>query len=69
MNIFDPHYKVLDRYQIKEMTIVEFDKRRSNIQYDLNKIPGKVSFTADMWTSILSSESYLGLTIHYIDQN
>ena len=69
MNIFDPRYKVPDRHQIKEMVIQEFDLRRSNIYYDLRKIPGKVSFTTDMWTSTLSSEAYLGLTIHYIDQN
>ncbi len=69
MNIFDPRYKVPDRHQIKEMVIKEFDSRHKNIIYDLQQIPGKVSFTADMWTSTLSSESYLGLTIHYIDEN
>jgi hypothetical protein len=69
MNIFDPRYKVPDRHQIKEMVIKEFDSRCKNITYDLQKIPGKVSFTADMWTSTLSSEAYLGLTIHYIDEN
>ena len=69
MNIFDPRYKVPDRHQIKDMVIQEFDQRRLNIVYDLQKIPGKVSFTADMWTSTLSSEAYLGLTIHYIDES
>jgi hypothetical protein len=69
INIFDSRYKVPDRHQIKDMVIKEFDLRRSNISYDLQKIPGKVSFTADMWTSTLSSEAYLGLTIHYVDEN
>src|SRR4051794_1067096 len=69
MSVFDPRYKVPDRHQIKEMVIQEFNQRRSNIHKDLQKIPGKVSFTADMWTSTLSSEAYLGLTIHYIDEN
>lgn len=69
MNTFDPRYKVPDRHQIKELTILEFDNRRSKIKYDLHKIPGRVSFTADMWTSTISSEAYLGLTIHYIDQH
>ena len=50
MNIFDPRYKVPDRHQIKDMVVDEFDRRRLNIVYDLQKIPGKVSFTADMWT-------------------
>jgi hypothetical protein len=69
MHIFDPRYKIPDRHQIKEMIIDEFNERRSNIGYDLQKISSKVSFTADMWTSTISSEAYLGLTIHYIDQN
>jgi hypothetical protein len=51
------------------MSILEFNKRHSNIKYNLKKIPGKISFTADMWTSTMSSESYLGLTIHYINQD
>jgi hypothetical protein len=69
MNIFDSRYKLPDRHQIKEMVINEFNSHHKNIIYDLQKIPGKVSFTADMWTSTLSSEAYLGLTIHYINQN
>ena len=51
------------------MVIKEFNSCCKNIIYDLQKIPGKVSFIADMWTSTLSSEAYLGLTIHYIDEN
>ena len=69
MNLFNPYYKVPDQHQIKEMTILEFNSHRSNIQYDLSKIPGKVSFIADMWTSTLTSELYLSLMIHYVDQN
>lgn len=69
MNVFDSRYKVPDRHQIKVKVVEEFDERRQKICYDLLKIPGKVSFTADMWTSTLTSEAYLGLTIHYIDEN
>ncbi|CAI2197258.1 670_t:CDS:1, partial [Funneliformis geosporum] len=69
INTFDPRYTIPNRHQIKAMVIQEFNKRCSNIGYDLRKIPEKVAFTADMWTSTLSSEAYLGLTIHYIDQN
>ncbi|GBB95660.1 hypothetical protein RclHR1_02590005 [Rhizophagus clarus] len=53
MHIFDPRYKIPDRHQIKEMIIDEFNERRSNIGYDLQKISSKVSFTADMWTSTI----------------
>ncbi|EXX55153.1 hypothetical protein RirG_005370 [Rhizophagus irregularis DAOM 197198w] len=69
MSVFDPRYKVPDRHQIKEMVIQEFNQCHSNIYKDLQKIPRKVSFSADMWTSTLSSKANLGMTIHYIDQN
>ena len=69
MNTFDPRYKVPNRHQVKTMVIQEFNNRRSNLGSDLRKIPGTVAFTADMWTSTLNSESYFGLTIHYIDEN
>ena len=39
------------------------------MQEDLNAIPGKLSLTADMWTSTCNNNAFLGLTIHYIDKN
>ncbi|GES72744.1 zinc finger BED domain-containing protein RICESLEEPER 2-like [Rhizophagus clarus] len=60
---------IISNQQPFSIVINEFDSHRKNVIYDLQKIPGKVSFTADIWTSTLSSEAYLGLTIHYIDQN
>ena len=39
------------------------------IQYDLNNIPGKISLTADIWTSTFNNDAYLGLTIHFIDND
>ena len=48
MNTFDLRYKVSDKHQIKELTIIKFDNHHSKIKYDLHKILGKVSFTADM---------------------
>ena len=44
-----------------------FDEKRQKIQFDLNAIPGKLSLTADMWTSTQNNDAYLGLTIHYVD--
>ena len=32
------------------------------------EIPGKVSFTSDMWTAS-NSDAFLSLTIHYVDNN
>jgi hypothetical protein len=41
---------------------------RKNIKLDIDKILGKVSLTSDMWTSTLNNNSFLGLTIHFIDK-
>ena len=46
-----------------------FNEKRINIQEDLNAIPGKLSLTADMWTSTCNNDAFLGLTIHYVDNN
>ena len=48
---------------------MKFDNHYLKIKYDLHKISGKVSFIVDIWTSMISSKTYLGLMIYYIDQN
>ncbi len=48
MNIFDSRYDVSNWHQIKELVIWEFDNYHLNIRNDLDKIPEKVSFTANM---------------------
>lgn len=45
----------------------KFDAERSQIKSELSKITGRFSLTADMWTSSVNQESFLGLTIHYVD--
>ncbi|CAG8820860.1 24479_t:CDS:2, partial [Cetraspora pellucida] len=64
----DPRYTLPTRQATKQMIIDEFNYRRERIHLDLAKIPGKVSLTADMWTDI-NKEAFLGLTIHYLDDN
>jgi len=66
VNVFNPRYQVPDKKAIKGLTMDYFKERRTNIQKDLNAILGKLSLTADMWTS-LNNDAFLGLTIHYID--
>jgi hypothetical protein len=67
LNKFDPRYIVPNRHQIKDIVISHFELRRSRIINDLKRIPGKVSLTSDIWTSTLTTEVFLGLSIHYID--
>jgi len=44
-----------------------FNNKRNQIVNKLHKITGRFSLTADMWTSTINREAFLGLTIHYID--
>jgi hypothetical protein len=44
-----------------------FNNKRNQIIIELRKISGRFSLTADMWTSTINREAFLGLTIHYID--
>ena len=48
INTFDSQYQISDQKIVKELVIKYFDKKRKNIQFDLNAIPGKLSLTADM---------------------
>jgi hypothetical protein len=45
-----------------------FEAKCDNIR-DLNNIPGKISLTADIWTSTFNNDAYLGLTIHFVDND
>jgi hypothetical protein len=46
-----------------------FEAKRDNIRYDLSNIPGKISLTADIWTSTFNNDAYIGLTIHFVDND
>ena len=48
---FDPKYKFPNRATIKKMIMELYENSREKIKQDLEKIPGKVSLTSDMWTS------------------
>src|SRR6266496_4662276 len=46
-----------------------FTEERKEIVEKLKQIAGKFSLTADMWTSTINREAFLGLTIHYVDSD
>lgn len=50
-----------------DLIISSFNTQRNQIINELYKINGRFSLTADMWTSSINQESFLGLTIHYIN--
>ncbi|CAB5364352.1 unnamed protein product [Rhizophagus irregularis] len=63
---FDPKHKLPTRNTIKNLVVNLFKKRRENIKSYINTILGKVSITTDIW-SLLKNEGFLGVTIHFID--
>jgi hAT family C-terminal dimerisation region/Protein of unknown function (DUF 659)/Domain of unknown function (DUF4413) len=66
---FDPVYQIPTRNTVKKFIKKSFDRRRNKIKEYISKnIPGKVSITTDIWSSI-KNEGFLGITIHFIDKN
>ena len=53
---------------VKRKIIDLYKTNISKIQEVFKNIPGKISFTIDIWTSP-SNKSFLSLTAHYIDKN
>jgi hypothetical protein len=68
ITLLNGHYKPPSRQTIKKLIIRKFNIKRNNLKCDIEKIPGKVSFTTDIWSS-MTNQSYLGITLHYIDNN
>src|SRR5207244_2232275 len=68
INTLDPRYILPGRTSLKEKVTEYFEGMRKIVKLDLEKIPGKVSLTCDMWTSTLNNNSFLELTIHYINK-
>ena len=53
---------------IKRKIMDLYESNVSEIQKALQNIPGRISFTLDIWTSP-STKSFLSITAHYIDDN
>jgi len=53
---------------IKRKIMDLYESNVSEIQKALQNIPGRISFTLDIWTSP-STKSFLSITAHYINDN
>ncbi|XP_018453636.1 zinc finger BED domain-containing protein RICESLEEPER 3-like [Raphanus sativus] len=45
-----------------------YESERDTLRRDLATLPGRVSLTSDLWTSV-KREGYMCVTTHYIDRN
>src|SRR6266542_2992991 len=68
ISVLDPYYQILDRGTVKNIIMKEFEKKRELIKNIIKNISGKIFLTTDIWSS-LKNESFLKITIHFIDEN
>ena len=66
LNLFDKKYQVPCRQTIKNEIMKRHKSMEEKIKEELATIQ-KVSITCDIWSSI-TMQSYLGVTVHYVDK-
>ena len=67
LNVFEPRYTVPDRKTIATHYVPQlYDKERARIEARVSTID-KFSLTTDIWSS-RANHSYIGVTIHFIDE-
>lgn len=67
LNTFDGCYQVPCRQTIKSEIINNYNNMKKKILQELSQTK-KLSITCDIWSSI-TMQSYLGITVHFIDHN
>jgi len=61
-----PLYKVPTRNTIKARILQRYDVVSSNFKYFLKEIED-ITITTDIWSEMMTTKSYLGVTIHFIN--
>jgi hypothetical protein len=61
-------FTIVSSDTIKRDIMREFVEFQSHIQKYIAETPGKVSFSLDLWTSVVV-KAYIGVTIHFIDKS
>jgi hypothetical protein len=69
INKLDARYILPCRQTLKENFMENYSIKRNNLINEISQISSKVSLTTDIWTSEISKNCYLGVTIHYINNN
>ncbi|CAN6975906.1 unnamed protein product, partial [Brassica rapa subsp. trilocularis] len=64
----NPDVKFFCRNTAKAEVYRFYENERETLKRELASLPGRVSFTSDLWSS-LKREGYMCLTAHYIDRN
>jgi hypothetical protein len=62
----NPKFQCPGRSSLKTEIMNQFDNKREYVVNFIKNIPGRCSFTTDIWSSI-KNEAFIGVTIHYIN--
>ena len=63
-----PTAELISADTVKRSIMDLYISNKDQIQELLMEIPGKISFTTDIWTSP-STKAFLAITAHYVDKN
>lgn len=66
VQLLNEGYTVPCRQTTQKLVMEKFSQFKTIIQDILQKTPGDISLTCDIWTST-AMDSYLGITVHFID--
>ena len=55
------------RNSAKSDVLAIYEREKANLKMKLEKVSGRISFTADLWSSI-ANDGYMALTAHYVDE-
>ncbi|GJR02193.1 zinc finger BED domain-containing protein RICESLEEPER 2-like protein [Tanacetum coccineum] len=55
------------RNSAKKDVVAIYEREKTNLKMKLEKVSSRISFTADLWSSI-TSDGYMALTAHYVDE-
>jgi len=69
INKLDPRYILPCRQTFKENFMENYGIKKNDLIGEISQINSKVSLTTDIWTSDVSKDCYLGITMHYINPN
>jgi hypothetical protein len=65
----DSRYVIPCRQTVKEEINTLFTRKKLNIKLEINNLTTKVALTTDIWSSNYNNTAYLGVTMHYINND
>ncbi|MFQ6668299.1 hypothetical protein Gotur_033992 [Gossypium turneri] len=64
-----PLFELVTRNKVEADCMEIYAKEKQKVYEIFDKLPGKISVSADMWTASEDDAAYLSLAAHYIDEN